>query len=399
MDQDRIGILLAKYMAGELTSEEEEELEWAFLANPRLREALQLLWGMQERPPAGLSKTEEQAMLEKGLQQLKNPVASRYKGRLAPVESGAATESGATTERGSDAGKVRTLSRRNPGYRWVAAAIVFILIAGVVFWRYQSGPAVLAHSASRATRVKEIVTKYGTRSYQELPDGSKLWLNAGSKVWYADSFSDGKRELTLIGEAFFDIQHDPVHPFIIHTGGLDVKVLGTTLNVKAYPGDSAIETTLIKGKVEIDLKDRAGNNIVLHPSEKISIPVGVGPGGVGAGGTGLGGSVAGGAGSGRKPVSIKAVERKLVLPDSAYGTIVETSWVEDKLIFRNEKMTEVAARMERWYNIRIRFDDDKYQQQMLTGYFKDQPVENVMKALQVILGFHYRIMEDTIHIW
>jgi hypothetical protein len=55
--------------------------------------------------------------------------------------------------------------------------------------------------------------------------------------------------------------------------------------------------------------------------------------------------------------------------------------------------------MERWYNIRIRFDNDRYQQQMLTGYFKDQPVENVMKALQVILGFHYKKENDMIHIW
>ncbi|HXO75106.1 MAG TPA: DUF4974 domain-containing protein, partial [Puia sp.] len=94
-----------------------------------------------------------------------------------------------------------------------------------------------------------------------------------------------------------------------------------------------------------------------------------------------------------------AIKLRPVAPDTEYGTIVETSWVEDKLIFRNVQMAEVAARMERWYNIRIRFDNDRYQQQMLTGYFKDQPVENVMKALQVILGFHYKKESDIIHIW
>jgi len=371
MDQDRIGYLLGRYLAGELTSEELEELEWNKLANPRIVEVIRVLLSIRDQPQTGLSAEEEQAMLEKGLQQWKSPVESRYREmKVVPRTEGVGTEvdgmGSELADEGTGAGK--------SWKRWlVAASMLVVATTGVLYWHSKQGE---GEERQAVVQAKEIVTKYGTRSYQELPDGSKLWLNAGSKVVYADSFLAGKRELTLQGEAFFDVRHDPKHPFIIHTGQVDVRVLGTTLNVRAYPEDSAIETTLINGKVEIDVKGRQKQTIVLRPSEKVSIAVE------------------------KKSVPVgDVIKLRPVAPDSTYGTIVETSWVEDKLVFRNEQMGEVAARMERWYNIRIRFDNDRYQQQMLTGYFKDQPVENVMKALQVILGFHYKKENDMIHIW
>jgi len=207
-----------------------------------------------------------------------------------------------------------------------------------------------------------------------LPDGSKLWLNAGSRVTYTDGFAGGRRELALTGEAFFDVKHDPDHPFIIHTGRLDVKVLGTSFNVKAYPNDSTIETTLISGKVEIDFRGDTRSAVVLHPNEKVVVPV-------------------------REIRAEGHVDRRMVAPDSAYRTLIETSWVEDKLVFRNEAFSDVSRRLERWYNIHFSFEDKRYFNDKLTGYFKDQPIRNVMDALQISLGFHYRIDGDTIRIW
>jgi ferric-dicitrate binding protein FerR (iron transport regulator) len=378
MDQDRIGYLLAKYLAGELTTQEEEELEWNKLANPRLKDAIQFLLSMREQPPAGMTADEEQAMLERGLQQWKGPVESRYMGMKVVPRIGEGKMERSGSEIGREGLGIPEMENGvGTGKNWkrwlVAASMLVVATTGVLYWHSKQGEVEVKGAVVQA---KEIITKYGTRSYQELPDGSKLWLNAGSKVVYADNFLAGKRELTLQGEAYFDVRHDPKHPFIIHTGQADVRVLGTTLNVRAYPEDSAIETTLINGKVEIDVKGRQKQTIVLRPSEKVSIAVE------------------------KKSVPVGGeVRLRPVAPDSEYGTIVETSWVEDKLIFRNVQMAEVATRMERWYNIRIRFDNDRYQQQMLTGYFKDQPVENVMKALQVILGFHYKKENDIIHIW
>ncbi len=254
--------------------------------------------------------------------------------------------------------------------RWAAAAAVLALVVGgALLYRGGKREVVVSNAPVHG---KEIVTRYGTRSYQELPDGSKLWLNAGSKVTYAEVSAGGRRELTLTGEAFFDIKHDPEHPFIIHTGKLDVKVLGTSFNIKAYPNDSTIETTLINAKVEIDWPGGVG--IILRPHEKVVIPI-------------------------REMQKTEAiVDRKMVAPDPQYNTVIETSWVEDKLVFRNEAFSDVSKKLERWYNIHISFEDKRYLQDRLTAYFKDQPIKNVMDALQISLGFHYRIEGDTIHI-
>ncbi|HVV05589.1 MAG TPA: FecR domain-containing protein [Puia sp.] len=336
MDQDRIDVLLAKHLAGELTPEENEELEWALLANPALRVTLQVLQRMREMPRGG-SIAEEREMMERGLARLREPVPERQPAVV-----------------------VR--------HWWAAAAAVLVLgVGGVLLYRGdQRVPQQPVHK-------KEIAARYGTRSYQELPDGSKLWLNAGSKVTYAE----GRRELTLTGEAFFDIKHDPDHPFIIHTGELDIKVLGTSFDIKAYPNDSTIETTLINGKVEIDWPGGVREGIVLKPNEKVVIPVRE---------------------MQRVQMGTVAVARKTVMPDPQYKTLIETSWVEDKLVFRNEAFSDVSRKLERWYNIHISFEDKRYLDDRLTAYFKDQPIRNVMDALQISLGFHYRIEGDTIHI-
>jgi ferric-dicitrate binding protein FerR (iron transport regulator) len=270
--------------------------------------------------------------------------------------------------------------RRFPGRWWMAAAAVLVLgvMAGGLLYRGQRRPEVAAVAPVKPGHDKEITTRYGTRNFLELPDGSKLWLNAGSRVKYAESFAGGQRELTLEGEAFFDVKHDPDHPFIIHTGKLDVRVLGTSFNVKAYPDDSTIETTLIKGKVEIDFPGNTRSGIVLRPNEKVVIP--------------------------KKEATVAQtadahVDRKMVAPDPVYRTLIETSWVEDKLAFRNESFSDVSKRLERWYNIHFSFENNLYLQGRLTGCFKDQPIKNVMDALQISFGFRYRIDGDTIRIW
>jgi len=353
MDQDRMDVLLARCLAGELTPEENEELEWAMLANPSLRVTLQVLQRMREAPKGG-SAAEENEMMERGLERIMHePVAK-------PVES--------VAEPAEAIAMPRVVVRR----RWwipAAAAVLVLGMGGALLYRGNKQE-VVASNVPIHDHNKEIATRYGTRGYQELPDGSKLWLNAGSKVTYAE----GRRELTLTGEAFFDIKHDPEHPFIIHTGKLDIKVLGTSFNIKAYPNDSTIETTLINGKVEIDWPGGAQAGIVLRPNEKVVVPVG------------------------RVQKRETMVERKMVAPDTQYNTLIETSWVEDKLVFRNEAFSDVSKKLERWYNIHISFDDKRYLEDRLTAYFKDQPIKNVMDALQISLGFHYRIEGDTIHI-
>jgi transmembrane sensor len=385
MDQERTLTLLARYVAGEASAEEMEELEWAFLANPELRRLAALLPELRQSPPKGVSAEEEQQLLERGLERFAWRNAPEQE-KAAMVYANPAPPADATLPE-PDAVSSRPV-RRLP-VRWIAAASVLLVIAGSILY-FQS-----ARQAAGG-RVAPIVlaAKKGVRRFMKLPDGSQLWLNAGSKIVLGDGYADGRREVVLEGEAFFDVQHDPQHPFIIHTGRLEVRVLGTSLNVKAYPGDSSVETTLINGRVEIGVTGDSKTSIVLHPNEKVIIPASGGPA-LNAG-TVNAGAVSAGVVNGPAKVSVKFVR---IVPDQTDGTIAETSWVENKLVFRRETLAGMAVRLERWYNVKIVFDSERYQRDTISGTFPDEPIAEVMHALQITAGFHYRIGKDTVRIW
>ena len=127
------------------------------------------------------------------------------------------------------------------------------------------------------TNFSEVSTKPGSRSKLVLPDGSMVWLNAGSKITYGSNFGTLNRNIQLTGEAFFDVKKSNI-PFIIHTSAVQIKVLGTAFDVKAYPTEHTIETSLIRGKVEVsitnnltslfhDVRNRIKERITLSPEE------------------------------------------------------------------------------------------------------------------------------------
>ena len=394
MDQERTWILLSKKLAGEASADELEELEWAFRTNPDLRTTLETLQGLQQAPPKGLTAEEEQALLEKGLERFthpgKNPEWFADPGKKSErltvlpesTQSGKLPVIGTVTDLRQK--KLSPAPRILP-YRWIAAASFLVILLGTALYLRNKTQPIQAPAAQ-----KVIAARRGVRSFMQLPDGSKLWLNAGSKVLLAEGFTNDKREVTLSGEAFFDVKHDVDHPFLIHAGKLDVRVLGTSLNVKAYPGDSTIETTLIKGRVEIDMAADPRSKMELKPNEKVIVR------------TDRGMIIAASKDiphetfAANTPVTFT---RSLIIPYKADGTIVETSWVENKLVFRNESMAELAGRLERWYDIKVCFDDDKYQQTNVSGALKDVKIEVVMHALQLACGLRYRIEGDTVRIW
>jgi transmembrane sensor len=104
--------------------------------------------------------------------------------------------------------------------------------------------------------MNQLVIPYGKTSELILPDGSRVWLNAGSRLIYPEFFADKNREVLLIGEAFFDVEHNEKQPFIVQTSDLRIKVLGTRFNVSAYPSDHVIETVLTHGRVSLEQHSR-----------------------------------------------------------------------------------------------------------------------------------------------
>ena len=212
-----------------------------------------------------------------------------------------------------------------------------------------------------------------------MPDSTIVWLNAGSKLTYSENFGVQNRNTTLTGEAYFDVKKGAI-PFIIHTNGLKIRVLGTAFNVKSYPDEMTTETSLLRGKLEVSIDERPEQKFVLNPNEKLVIA------------------------NKLQVIKEKAAPAKEPLfllkhvSFAADSTIIETAWTENKLVFQDETFYEVAKKMERWYGVRIKFSNSDIAYSRLYGSFTRETIAEALDALKIGLAFNYRIEGDEITI-
>ena len=270
----------------------------------------------------------------------------------------------------------------------IAGSIAVLSIAAVFIFLLNTNSINTAEIAPN--KASEITTKNGSKTYLVLADGTKVWLNAGSKLSYdADKYGDKFREVSLIGEAFFDVTKNPEKPFIIHTSNMDIKVLGTAFNVRCYPNEKKTETSLVRGRIEVTLKNRPSEKIYLKPNEKLTL---------------INDNIVAPA-----IANNKKVKNLIEIPDALVtighlthlnldSTIVETSWVENKLEFRSEAFEDVASKMEKWYAVKIYIMDENLKKEHLTGSFETETVEQALSALQYTTKFKFTINKNAITI-
>ena len=223
-----------------------------------------------------------------------------------------------------------------------------------------------------------VATKKGSKSTITLPDGSRVWINNDTKITYDKNFGEETREVTLTGEAFFDVIKDVRRPFIVHTKTLDIKVLGTAFNVRAYADEKNTQTTLLRGSVEILLTSKKEKRITLKPNEKIVVQ--------------------------NIPAPADTIQNEEPLPNillssiehnSSNSSITETQWMENKLAFDGDKIEDVAVILERWYNIKVVIKDSSLSDKKVNGVFEDRSLNNVMEALSLAVGFKYTIDRNS----
>ncbi|MGZ3752815.1 MAG: FecR family protein, partial [Mucilaginibacter sp.] len=242
----------------------------------------------------------------------------------------------------------------------------------------------------RFAGLENTTTKPQTRSIITLTDGTKVTLNSESTLKYPASFNGKTREVYLVGEAFFDVHKDHQHPFIIHTGKMNIRVVGTAFNVKAYPNDITSETTLIRGMIEVTLNDRPSDRIILKPKEKLILKNNqVYPG--------------------KPSLHVAEASENAVLPQYTLTTltyfksqdtsVVETSWLKNRLIFRNEDFATLAERMQRWYGVNIIFKNDEVKLYRFNGIFEKETINQALDALQITEKFHYKIDKSNVLIY
>lgn len=272
--------------------------------------------------------------------------------------------------------------RRLQPWMWLSAAAIAGLIFGMTGWR------LFVKQEQRFDQ--QLITKAGMLTKVVLPDGSLVWLNAGSKLDYNKNWHDSKtREVILSGEAFFDVVKKDGQPFIIHTTLMDIRVLGTSFNVKAYPGDATAETALLTGKVAVVLKKNKGRTVLLQPNQKLVVPQ----------------STATKATDDIHTVNTPGDNDTLayhigpVNIDRKDNVVMETSWREGKLAFSDQTFRDIATQLERWYGITVVFQEPALEKTRFTGTFREEPLARVMMALQLSAPFNYKIQQDTLMIY
>ncbi|MGZ3819217.1 MAG: FecR family protein [Mucilaginibacter sp.] len=365
--EERTWILISRAVSGEISPAEQEELEMLFIQHPELRTHFESIENIRLSP--NNSTIDERRALERG---------------LAKFEQSLREDSSFADLSLFNSSRLEPLPRKSNKKWLVAASIVGLLVISTLAGYYLKSTKPLAIQ-------QEVATHYGKRINTTLPDGSKVWLNSGSNIKYAAAFgANGKREVELNGEAFFDVVHDSKHPFIVHAGKFNVVVLGTAFNVKAYATDSTMETTLIRGKVVVLNQTKPGSRIVLLPNEKLTVKTN---------NIVKNTLVKTKDQEAQKDTASFAYSKTAIKENVVDGSVDETSWVSNKLVFKKERFNELAEHLDRWYNVEIVFDNDKYTKEEFTGAFKDQNIDEVMRALQLSGSFHYTMTNNKIHIY
>ncbi|HVI45780.1 MAG TPA: FecR family protein [Chitinophaga sp.] len=256
---------------------------------------------------------------------------------------------------------------------WIVRACVALAGAGLFLAHYLY--------SKRDDTYKQVITEMGMKTKMRLPDGSTIWLNADSRLRYSGNFGKNNREVYLGGEAYFDIKPMAGIPFIIHTSKMDIKVLGTEFNIRSYDDESYAETALVKGTVEVILKENDHReNIILKPNQKIVWRRINNASKVTA--------------STQSTIKVERQPLSMLTGDSSLTE--ETAWMSNHLVFHNETLEALSHRLERWYGMKVIIRNQELKERRFSGRADNLPAEKLLDLLQKIVPFEYTIKDNIL---
>jgi len=218
------------------------------------------------------------------------------------------------------------------------------------------------------SKMNEVVIPYGKKSQLTLEDGTKVWLNAGSRMAFPNSFTGNKREVFLEGEAYFEVFHNHNQPFIVNTGEISIKVLGTKFNLSAYKTDKLTETVLLEGKVEVSERSTLGflkSKTILAPNQK---------------------------------ASYDRIDRSITVEYDIDADLA-IAWTEGWFKFSQQSLIDVLSKLQRYYNVQFVYDSKFPTNDLISGKLDlKESVESVMIALEDVADIQYRIDGNKIYI-
>ena len=375
----RFWSLLSKKLANEATETELNELQSILVSNPNLNHQADLIAEMWEQGSHGSDFSNEAAYMRHVM---------KHKDEFFTDESKEAAPPIIINEESQD--EKPSLLRSIFSKRLTIISFVSLIVLGTGSIYFLSGKKKVVATARQ--EISSVVTKNGNRTKIMLPDGSQVWLNAGSNLDYNNStFNKEIREVSLNGEAYFDVIKNEAKPFIIRTKKMDIKVVGTSFNVRSYNDEKTAEASLIKGAIEVTLKDRKDQTIVLKPNEKISIAT-----------------------EEEKQLILKTGEKiavkknsaavpqivvKELKPNPTNNIIPEIAWTQNRLYFEDASLEDIGPRLEKWFGKNVLIQDESLKKIRYTGNFENETIETVLSYLKLSRSFNFKIENDTVVIY
>ncbi|WP_304248406.1 FecR family protein [Parabacteroides gordonii] len=245
-------------------------------------------------------------------------------------------------------------------FTWVQRAAAILFIPLLIAFAIQN----FTPSPTEVAQMIEVKTNPGMTTTVDLPDGTKVYLNSESSLTYPSFFSKDKRDVKLTGEAFFEVQKDPEHRFIVsgphHT---QIEVLGTSFNVEAFERDSFISTTLVEGKVRFAYqKNRQPATVDMKPGQKLMYDT--------------------------------TSSQVKLLPTSGE---TETAWKDGKIIFQATPLPVALRMLEKRFNVTFVLSNNRLRGEAFNGSFTNQRLERILEIFKISSNIKWRYLdtEDT----
>ena len=276
-------------------------------------------------------------------------------------------------------------------FRKMAAAVFISFVLGALLFYIINGTS-KSESLITSLETSKVTTPLGSRSQVELPDGTLVTLNAGSNLRYQTSFGRQSREVWLEGEGYFKVVKNTSVPFIVKAKDVTIKALGTEFNVKAYPEEKTVQTTLVNGSVSVRQTNAPGNaeEIMLKPKQTVTIYEQTATAKV--------------VQDEMKQPAVNRVQNQIAENVTAenvelkkeINTDLYTSWKDDRWVIESELLSDLAMKLQRRFDVQIIIADDALKQYPFNGILADETLEQVLEIMKSIAPINYSINKKTV---
>jgi len=309
---------------------------------------------------AWLRTSEGQAFLEEKVNQ---DIQHLQDGSIKPMTSEVRSEKmwNAIEEGTHAGGKYSNYEPKHPffSYRYVATAVIFLLVSATYYATLQT-----FGQEKESKQPLTYVTGGNQQKTLTLSDGTKIRLNSNAKIGIPADFNQSTREVSLQGEAFFDVGQDDEKPFIVHTARATVKDLGTAFNVRELPGKQSIQVAVTDGKVSLwsdEQGEKTATQLVEGQFGHLDLQEGI-------------------------------------LQIEQFGVQNYLSWMNGRIVYEKAKLDEVSQQLSRIYDLSFSYNNPYLKELTVTADFERKSFEKVLKVIAMTLRIDYQMEEGKV-IW